>query len=109
MNEERALIQQTLDALERLMRMFAVERFLYLACGVLSFGLLAYCVVSLFILDADPDFTQLSLIFGSSGLIAASAARVSYFLNKSFDLVADVVRAIANLGEKPSDGANNGD
>ena len=95
------LIQRTLFALESLMRMFAVERMLYLICALVSFGLLIFVVVSLF-LAGSIGTPQLMMIFGASGLIAASAARVSFFLNRSFDLIDTIIRQLATMqGPRP--------
>ena len=88
------LIDRTLDALDRLMKMFAFERILYLACAVISFALLLFCLFSL-VSKGSIEITHLTLIFGAAGLIAASAARVSYFLNKSFELVTNIITQLA--------------
>lgn len=98
MSNKDDLINRTLDALDRLMRLFAVERILYLLCAILSFFLLAICLVNLFQTSSAISTPQLAMIFGSSGLIAASAARVSFFLNKSFDLVSTIIRLLAAEG-----------
>lgn len=91
------LVNRTLDALDRLMRMFALERVLYLVCAIVSFVLLIVCLVNLF-QTQQISTPQLAMVFGASGLIAASAARVSFFLNKSFDLVSAIIQQLA--GEK---------
>jgi hypothetical protein len=98
-SEREDLVQQTLDALDRLMRMFAVERILYLVCAFVSFGLLILCLVSLF-KTQQISWPQLAMVFGASGLIAASAARVSFFLNKSFDLVSCIIQQLAGLHQQ---------
>ena len=90
------LINRTLDALERLMRMFAIERYLYLVSALISFILFIIAIVRLVTVDGV-DVLDLSLIFGASGLIAASAARVSYFLNKSFDLISSLIQRLADV------------
>jgi hypothetical protein len=90
------LINRTLDSLERLMRMFAIERYLYLVSALISFILLIIAIVRLVTGDGV-DVLDLSLIFGASGLIAASAARVSYFLNKSFDLISSLIQRLADV------------
>jgi hypothetical protein len=99
MPQQHDLISRTLDALDRLMRMFAFERILYLVCALVSFILLIVCLLSL-IQTQQVSVPQLTMIFGASGLIAASAARVSYFLNKSFDLIASIVQQLAGLEKK---------
>ncbi|UYH54239.1 hypothetical protein N6L26_09245 [Qipengyuania sp. SS22] len=90
------LVNRTLDALERLMRMFAIERYLYLVSALISFILLVIAIVRL-INDDGVGALDLSLIFGATGLIAASAARVSYFLNKSFDLISSIIQRLAEV------------
>jgi len=90
------LVHRTLDALDRLMRMFAFERILYLVCAIVSFVLLMVCLISLF-RNQIVTVPQLAMIFGASGLIAASAARVSFFLNKSFDLISAIIQRLAQL------------
>lgn len=99
MGDQNDLINRTLDALDRLMRMFAAERILYLVCAVVSFVLLFICLWML--VDTHQISTpQLAMIFGASGLIAASAARVSFFLDKSFDLVATIIRNLSGKREE---------
>lgn len=93
------LVKRTLDALDRLMRMFAFERVLYLLCALVSFVMLVACLISLFQTD-QISIPQLAMVFGSSGLIAASAARVSFFLNRSFDLVSIIIQKLAGLDNK---------
>lgn len=97
MGEGDELIRQTLDALDRLMRLFAVERVVYLLCSIVSFGMLVFSLVVLF-QTHQISTPQLGMIFGASGLIAASAARVSFYLNKSFDLVSSIIQQLAARG-----------
>lgn len=96
MGEQQDLVNRTLDALDRLMRMFAFERILYLLCAVVSFVLLVVCLVNL-AQTRDLGVPELAMIFGASGLIAASAARVSFFLNRSFDLISAIIQQLAKL------------
>lgn len=90
------IIDRTLDALDRLMRMFALERMLYLICAFLSFIMLVLCLIWMLSTQAI-SLPQLGMIFGSTGLIAASAARVSFFLNRAFDLISIIVQQIAGI------------
>ena len=96
MQKQQDLVSRTLDALDRLMRMFAFERILYLFCAIVSFVLLLVCLIILF-QTQSVSVVQLGLIFGASGLIAASAARVSFFLNRSFDLISAIIQQLAKL------------
>ncbi len=99
MRQSPDLIERTLDALERLMKMFAFERLLYLACTVVSFAMLLISIAILF-QSGQISVPQLGMIFGASGLIAASAARVSFFLNKSFDLISLIIQQLSQ-GKEP--------
>ena len=99
MQERGDLRDHTLDALDRLMKMFAFERILYLVCALVSFVLLIVCLISLF-QTKQISVPQLAMVFGASGLIAASAARVSFFLNKSFDLVSVIIQQLAGREKK---------
>ena len=99
MPPQEDLVNRTLDALDRLMRMFAFERILYLVCAIVSFVLLIVCLINLF-QTQQISIPQLAMVFGASGLIAASAARVSFFLNKSFDLVSSIIQQLAGMEKK---------
>lgn len=99
MPEQQDLVNRTLDALDRLMRMFAFERILYLVCAIVSFILLIICLIS-WMQNEVISVPQLAMIFGASGLIAASAARVSFFLNKSFDLISSIIQQLASLEKR---------
>ena len=100
MSRDNDIVNRTLDALERLMRMFAFERFLYLACSVISFVVLIVCLVSM-LRNGSISTLELAGIFGATGIVAASAARVSFFLNKSFNLISSIIGQLAGLQEKP--------
>ena len=78
------------------MRMFAYERILYLICTAVAFVLLASCVVSLL---WTKQFTPLQLtgLFSATGVIGASAGRVSFFLNRAFNLIQSLVEHLAGI------------
>jgi hypothetical protein len=46
------------------------------------------------------NFSQIGLIFGATGIAAVTGARIAYFLNKSFNLVEDVLRSIGGVGPR---------
>ncbi len=101
MTKRKTQLQETLDALDRLLKMFAIERTIHLIVGVLAFLMLLYAFVMLILREpAKLDTTLLVSLFGSSGLIAVSSARITYFFNKAFKLVADVINRTADLGAK---------
>ena len=89
----KQVLDATLTAMERLMKLFHWERILHLVVGIVAFLMLIASVTIYFINDSI-DSTALLLVFGSSGLITVSAARITYFFNKGFVLVNDIVRAI---------------
>ena len=89
-------ITQTLDALERLMRMFQAERIIYLLSATASFGLLLYAAYLMFS-SQDVTAAEIGLIFGATGVSAVSGGRIAYFLNKSFNLIEDIVRKLAGV------------
>ena len=89
-SEVKTALDETLDAIERLLRLFRVERTLHLIIGVVAFGLLAYALVLLF-RGKGIDTATLVSLFGSSGLVTVSSARLVYFFNRAFKLVEHVV------------------
>lgn len=81
------------------MRMFAYERVLYLICTAIAFVLLAVCVVSL-LWTKQLSPLQLTGLFSATGIIGASAGRVSFFLNKAFNLISALIQHLAGIAEK---------
>jgi hypothetical protein len=95
----RKALKDTLDALERLLNLFRVERVVHLIVGVIAMLMLFYVIGALLVKDISKlDTTLLVAIFGSSGLIAVSSARITYFFNKAFSLVEYVIRALVKSG-----------
>jgi hypothetical protein len=92
--EKSELLKAALDALERLLDMFKVERYVYLGLTAISFTLLLYAAY-LLITSGTADKTTLISIFGSSGLIVASSARISYFFNKAFNIVEGLIKKMS--------------
>jgi hypothetical protein len=92
--DQKELLEATLNALDRLLRMFMVERYVYLALTVLSFGLLLYAGYLLIVTKAA-NTEVLVAVFGGSGLVAASSARISWFFNRAFSLVEDLIKRIS--------------
>jgi hypothetical protein len=92
--DKTELLKATLDALERLLRMFAIERYIYLALTALSFLLLLYAGFLIFKSGSVSDQALIAM-FGGSGLVAVSSARISWFFNRAFSLVENLVKRIA--------------
>lgn len=94
-NDERA-VKMTLDALARLTDLYRAERWIYLLGAIAGLGLALWSSV-IFILNHDLDGTQMGLLFGSSGILAITGARVAYFLNRSFSLVEVVIKKLTGV------------
>lgn len=92
--DNKELLSTALDALDRLLKMFMVERYVYLGLTAFSFLLLIYTAYLLVTKD-NIDTQMLVAIFGSTGLIAASSARISWFFNRAFTLIEDLIRGIS--------------
>jgi hypothetical protein len=93
------MIAHTLDALERLMRMFQAERILYLLSAAASFGLLLYAAYLMFS-SGNVTIGQIGLIFGATGVTAVTSSRIVYFLNKAFNLIEDIVRKLSGVEQR---------
>lgn len=98
--ELREVLRDVLDGMDRLLNLFRVERVLHLATGVIGFFLLVYAIVLLLRQYESVPTELLVSLFGSGGLIAISAARITFFFNKAFKLFDDIVRSLIRSGEK---------
>lgn len=95
-SDNERTINLTLDALTRLMDLYRAERWIYLLGAMAGLGLALWSIVMLIRSNAL-DMTQLGLLFGSSGILAVTGARVAYFLNRSFSLVEIVIKKLAGV------------
>jgi len=93
-------LTETLNALDRLLHLFRFERILHLVVGVIGFLLLVYSM-ALLLSRKDVDTTLLVSLFGSSGLITVSSARITYFFNKAFKLVEYIIHSVIRPGGNP--------
>lgn len=84
-------LRETLDALDRLLKMFMVERYVYLALTVASFAILLIFAYQL-ATTRSASVEVLTAVFGGSGLIAASSARISWFFNRAFTLIEKLIQ-----------------
>jgi hypothetical protein len=100
-SQVRVMLTETLNALERLLRLFRIERILHLVVGVVAFLMLLYAIVLLlFRSNSNFDTALLVSLFGSSGLIAVSSARITFFFNKAFTLIEDVIHHLIKSGKE---------
>jgi predicted membrane channel-forming protein YqfA (hemolysin III family) len=88
---DRDMLNDVLDALDRLMNMFRAERNVHMIAAGIGFLLLIYAVAML-ITQGKADTATVVSLFGAGGVIAFSSARISFFLNKAFKLFEDIVR-----------------
>jgi uncharacterized membrane protein len=91
--EIKIVLTETLNALERLLNLFRFERIIHLVIGIVAFLMLLYAIV-LLIRSNGIDTALLISLFGSAGLITVSSARITYFFNKAFKLIEDVIRLL---------------
>jgi hypothetical protein len=92
--EHKELLDSALNALDRLLKMFMVERYVYLALTAFSFLLLLYAGY-LLMTTKGANTEVLVAVFGGSGLVTAASARISWFFNRAFSLVEALIKRIA--------------
>lgn len=92
--DQKEVLGAALDALDRLLKMFMVERYVYLALTTVSFIILLYTGY-LLVATKAADQELMIAVFGSSGLIAASSARISWFFNRAFTLVESLIKRLS--------------
>ena len=92
--DKKELVEVTLSALERLLKMFQAERYIHLVLTGISFLLLLYG--SYLVLTQKPANIEILVsIFGGGGLIAISSTHVSNFFNRAFTLVEDLIKDLS--------------
>lgn len=87
------ILDIVIGALDRLMAMFRIERYVHLALTGLSFLMVLYCGFRL-VTDSHLDRTSLLALFGSTGLITASSARITVFFSRAFTIVESVIKRL---------------
>ena len=95
--ELRRTLTTVLHAIERLLRLFRFERWLHIIAGSLTLVLLIYVVIRMLHTSEAINVTALSALFGASGLVTVSIARITYFFNRGFNLIEEVIRRLLNL------------
>jgi hypothetical protein len=79
--------------------MFRVERIVHQVLNAVAFLMLLYAIWLTLNRDSKGiSTTVLVALFGSSGLIAASSGRTTYFFNKAFRLVDDIIHSLIQPG-----------
>jgi len=80
-------LAERLEAVERLTRLFRAERMVHL--GVTSISLILLLTSAAFLIARGGSSVELSLMFGSSGLITYSASRLLHMWDQALSLVAN--------------------
>lgn len=93
---EKEILELALNALERLMRIFVIERILYLVAGVASLGLFIFAGYKLFSQDIVRT-EDIVIILGATGVSTACSTRLAFFLNKAFNLIEDIIRKLTGI------------
>lgn len=78
-------MEKRLAALERLLNYFKLERVTHLVLTAASFITLLFAAGK--IIARGPDIGELSLIFGSAGLITFSSGRLLHMWNQAFRVI----------------------
>jgi hypothetical protein len=98
--EGKGLLTEALNAMEHLLRIFRIERIVHQVLNAVAFSMLLYAIWLVLNRNSrEISTTVLVALFGSSGLIAASSGRTTYFFNKAFKLIEDVIRSLIQSGK----------
>ncbi len=79
-------IDKRVRAVERLTRLFRAERFVYLSVTFLSLALLL-TAAALMIYQKKAGAVELTLMFGSSGLVSYTAGRLLNMWNQAMKII----------------------
>jgi hypothetical protein len=94
-------LDDAIRAIRQIMNMFVIERILCVICGICSFGLFLFAAYKLF--DSQTvDTKTMGIIFGASGISTAASAGISYYLNKSFNIIERLILGVATEPAPPA-------
>ncbi len=79
-------LNDRLRVIERLTQVFRVERLVYVAITILSFVVLLVCA-GVLVYNGEAGTTELSMLFGSSGLITYTGGRVLFMWSQALRAV----------------------
>ena len=96
-NDDKRALELVLAALDRLMKIFAIERVLYLIGAFASLLLFIFAGYRLFS-QAVVSTSDMALILGSTGVATACASRVAFFLDRAFKLIESTVEVLLKAG-----------
>lgn len=93
---EREALDAALDGLDRLLKVFRLERILYLLVALTSFVILAYTAIQM-LRGVEITSEAAGWIFGGGSLATIAASGVGYFLHRAFKLIEDIIRQFTGL------------
>lgn len=79
-------IEDRIEAVRQLMRLFQPERIAYLATAIISVAMILYCGVQ--VITKEPSPWTLTGIFGSGGLISLGMGRLLTMWTQAMRLIA---------------------
>jgi hypothetical protein len=84
-------LEQRMQAVERLTRLFRMERMVHLGVTTVSLIMLLTSA-GVLIYKREANSVELSMLFGSSGLITYSASRLLVMWNQALSLIAPAAK-----------------
>src|SRR3546814_1596830 len=92
--DSKELLDFALNALDRLLKMFMIERYVYLVLTAVSFLLWLHAG---YLLEASKAviIVVLVAVFGRRGLVAALPAGISWSFTRAFSLIEDLIMRIS--------------
>ena len=92
--EKKELLNTAIDGLNRVLKMFSAERYVYLLLAIVSFVLTVY-VAYLMIITETPNRETLIAVFGGSSVLTVASVRVTWFFGKAFNIFEQLIRRIS--------------
>lgn len=89
--EKKELLNAVIDALDRILSMFRIERYVYLLLAIVSFCLTIYVAYAVAVSEV-PSKETLLIVFGSSGILTIASVRVTWFFGKAFNVFEELIR-----------------
>ena len=91
-NELDRQLETVMKYLMQLLKAFRFERFIFLGIGVLGVVLLTIAVSKIILSDSGANIGTLVTVFGSGGLYGIAGAGTTYYYNKSYDAIYEVIK-----------------
>ncbi len=80
-------LEQRIEAIERITKLFKIERIIYIVVSCISFALL--CVSFVMLLIAKDDKSEIiTMMFGTGGVFTVSVGGLLHMWNRSIKIIA---------------------